>query len=52
MTSLLQLCLNEGIVIQVIATQGKWCEIDSESDLRAYESILEKDENWSHDWRK
>lgn len=50
MTSLLQLLIDRGVEIGTIATSGRWCEVDSETDLRAYEQRLDGDA-WTHDWR-
>lgn len=51
MTGLLRLLLSQKAVIQAIPVQGRWCEADSESDLRNYEHALASG-NWSHDWRQ
>ena len=49
MTSLLKILLKNKIEIHTAAVQGRWCEVDQESDLALYhEKIREK---WSHDWR-
>ena len=50
MTSLLQLLLEDGAEINATPTQGRWCEVDSETDLRLYEERLGRP-NWEHDWR-
>ncbi len=50
MTSLLQLLLEDGVVINAISTCGRWCEVDSETDLRRYEELLHR-ADWAHDWR-
>ena len=50
MTSLLQLLLEDGAEINTTPTQGRWCEVDSETDLRLYEERLDRP-NWEHDWR-
>lgn len=55
MTSLLQLLIERGKKINAVAIDGKWCEVDSEGDLRLYERKI-KDKNqgkqtWHHDWR-
>ena len=55
MTGLINLLLIENIKITAVPVHGKWCEVDSESDLELYKSVLEtsyKDKKkWSHDWR-
>ena len=50
MTSLLQLLLEEGVEIGTVPTSGRWCEVDSETDLRMYEERLGHP-GWPHDWR-
>ena len=54
-TTLLQLLLQDGIHIQCVPVEGRWCEVDSESDLKLYEHFIrEVDSNtsrWLHDWR-
>ena len=50
MTSLLQLLLKDGVEIDTTPVNGRWCEVDSETDLRLYEHKLEHP-NWTHDWR-
>ena len=50
MTSLLQLLLKDGVEIDTTPVNGRWCEVDSENDLRLYEHKLEHP-NWTHDWR-
>ena len=54
-TALLQLLLQDGIPIRCVPVEGRWCEVDSASDLKLYEHFIrEVDFNtipWSHDWR-
>jgi len=50
MTSLLQLLLENGTEIDTAPVKGRWCEVDSENDLRLYEHKLEHPD-WTHDWR-
>ena len=50
-TALLRRLLAEGKEIATVPVDGRWCEVDSESDLRMYESKLESPDGWSHDWR-
>jgi choline kinase len=50
MTSFLGGLLSEGVEIGAVAVAGRWCEVDSEKDLRAYEAALETG-TWGHDWR-
>tara|TARA_Y100001958_G_scaffold15464_1_gene9474 strand:+ start:3760 stop:4503 length:744 start_codon:yes stop_codon:yes gene_type:complete len=50
MTTFLRLLIAE-TKIKVVFVKGKWCEVDTESDVKLYESILKKNKNWSHDWR-
>ena len=50
MTSLLQLLLENGSEIDTAPVNGRWCEVDSENDLRIYENKLDYPD-WTHDWR-
>ena len=54
-TALLQLLLQDGIYIRCVPVEGRWCEIDSASDLQRYEHFIHKADfntiHWSHDWR-
>jgi choline kinase len=55
MTSLLSIMLGEGRTIEVVPTDGRWCEVDSTTDLEKYEEELRKTPNgarWRHDWRQ
>jgi len=55
MTGLIRLSLAQGLKIAVAPIEGRWCEVDSQSDLDVYETCLAKAEQdgtkWSHDWR-
>lgn len=51
MTSLLQLLLKNKIEIKTLPINGKWCEVDSDKDLKIYDSLLKVEKRWSHDWR-
>ena len=51
MTSFLSM-LMERTQIKVAFIEGRWCEVDSNEDVNAYETKLKEDNNWSHDWRK
>lgn len=55
MTSLLSRLLDRNVPIATVPVRGRWCECDTESDLEAYESILEERDasggKWHHDWR-
>jgi choline kinase len=54
-TALLQLLLQDGTHIQCVPVDGRWCEVDSASDLKLYEHFIQKADfdtiRWSHDWR-
>jgi choline kinase len=50
MTSFLSLLINE-TTINVVFVEGKWCEVDTESDAILYENSINSNSNWSHDWR-
>lgn len=51
MTSLLRALIHDGTVIHAVPVNGRWCEVDSESDLLLYERHLASGRPWSHDWR-
>ncbi|GAB6057112.1 phosphocholine cytidylyltransferase family protein [Desulfonatronum parangueonense] len=51
MTGLLRRLLAANVPIGAVAVRGKWCEVDNQEDLRAYERMLEG-KGWSHDWRE
>lgn len=51
MTGLLAAALRAGIAIADVAIEGRWCEIDSTSDLRLCRRQLHASRRWSHDWR-
>jgi choline kinase len=54
-TGLLQHLLDEGMEIETIPIEGKWCECDSMDDVRTYTEAISRAEHagkaWSHDWR-
>lgn len=54
-TSLLRGLLSTGVRVRCVPVHGGWCEVDSESDVRLYESRLQQSEAsgtvWDHDWR-
>lgn len=50
MTSLLAALLARGERIGVAPVAGRWCEVDSASDLALYRRSLRR-RRWSHDWR-
>lgn len=55
MTGFLRHLLEKGIKINTSPADGKWCEVDTISDLRLYEELCQSSflDNlvWSHDWR-
>lgn len=51
MTGLLRRLLEWGVRIQAVPVEGRWCEVDSETDLELYERRLHSAGRWSHDWR-
>ncbi len=55
MTSLLQRLLMDGVDITAVPIEGRWCEVDSGTDLALYREIIEKVDQgrstWAHDWR-
>ncbi|MCA9394934.1 MAG: phosphocholine cytidylyltransferase family protein [Candidatus Omnitrophica bacterium] len=50
MTSLLQKVIRRGIPINTVGVKGRWCEIDSETDLDVCTKHANTDQ-WEHDWR-
>ena len=55
MTKLLKELLKCKVRIKTIKISGKWCEIDSLSDVHVYENAIinasNSENKWSHDWR-
>ena len=49
-TQLLQLLVERGARVAAIPVHGRWCEVDSASDLALYEAALARP-GWRHDWR-
>lgn len=52
MTTLLRRLLSVGEPIDCVPVSGGWCEVDSPSDLAAYEARLASGVPWLHDWRQ
>jgi len=50
MTHLLQLLVASDVHVAAVPVRGRWCEVDSPSDLALYESMLATT-RWPHDWR-
>lgn len=53
-TGLLRLLVRRGTPVHAVPVDGRWCEVDGETDLRLYESLLGATPAapaWSHDWR-
>ena len=50
MTRMLQLLIKNKVELHSVPTSGKWCEVDSQSDLLAYCNKLKRDD-WFHDWQ-
>lgn len=50
MTGFLRLLMARHVPIATVPVQGRWCEVDSQDDLRAYGAKLDAG-GWSHDWR-
>lgn len=50
-TALLALLLDDGVAIETIAVDGRWCEVDSARDLALYRLLAHRSPGWSHDWR-
>ncbi len=51
MTGLLNLLLGAGVRIDTVAVEGRWCEVDTETDLALYQQLAETEDGWTHDWR-
>lgn len=55
MTSLLRRLLQARMRITAVPVEGRWCEVDNETDLRLYERRLAEAQaraaRWTHDWR-
>ncbi len=55
MTTWLNLALEQEIAIQTRYVEGRWCEVDCQNDLLAYEGKISgidlAHESWTHDWR-
>ncbi|MBK9090355.1 MAG: phosphocholine cytidylyltransferase family protein [Holophagales bacterium] len=51
MTSLLRRLLAKGFPIGTVPVDGRWCEVDSETDLALYEAHLASSTPWVHDFR-
>lgn len=51
MTALLQRLIDAGIDVHGLSIKGKWCEVDFSEDLLCYEEKLQKEKEWTHDWR-
>jgi choline kinase len=51
MTGLLALLLSVGVPVASVEIRGRWCEVDSASDLRLYRERIRKGAEWPHDWR-
>ena len=43
--------LEAGEPIQTTPVEGRWCEVDSDDDLRIYSGRLDERMPWRHDWR-
>lgn len=51
MTGLLDRLVADGFRIATLPVSGRWCEVDSQDDLRLYETLLRSARPWPHDWR-
>ncbi len=51
MTGMLNELIKNGINVNVIFVEGKWCEVDSHKDVLIYEKELKNNNSWKHDWR-
>ena len=51
MTSMISELLKNQIKVNIIYIEGRWCEVDTFSDVTVYEKQLSKAAEWVHDWR-
>jgi L-glutamine-phosphate cytidylyltransferase len=51
MTELLGALARDGVPIEAVPVDGRWCEVDRGTDLELYETRLGAEEPWRHDWR-
>ncbi|MBK8803364.1 MAG: phosphocholine cytidylyltransferase family protein [Fibrobacteres bacterium] len=53
MTSLLRLLLADGVRVDAVRTEGRWCEADNQEDLALYGKMIGNTgaTRWTHDWR-
>lgn len=49
-TGLLSKMLARGAIVHTVPCSGRWCEVDSQDDLRRYVHRLSSPD-WHHDWR-
>ncbi len=54
-TAMLRLLVNADVSIHCVPIDARWCEVDSESDIKLYEELIQQTDgkkfNWLHDWR-
>lgn len=50
-TSLLSRLLNIGLGIGAVGIRGKWCEVDTLTDVSLYQDQINGCAEWMHDWR-
>ncbi|MBI3868538.1 MAG: phosphocholine cytidylyltransferase family protein [Verrucomicrobia bacterium] len=51
MTGMLSALLARKTEITTVPVDGRWCEVDSDSDLALYQSRIARSQSWTHDWR-
>jgi choline kinase len=51
MTSLLSRLLAGGLRVETVPVEGRWCEVDSDTDRLLYEEKIRQPGPWRHDWR-
>jgi choline kinase len=51
MTGLMALMVSAGVPVASVEIGGRWCEVDSASDLRLYRERVRDGTPWTHDWR-
>jgi choline kinase len=51
MTGLIACLVSAGVPVASVEIRGRWCEVDSASDLRLYRERVWSGAEWPHDWR-
>jgi len=51
MTALLLRLLEKKVLINTVGINGRWLEVDNQTDLKLYQKKIGDNQNWRHDWR-